>query len=197
MAEYPQVESAASVTQLLFRWSQGDRAALEELAPRVQRELRSLARTYLKRNGAHQTLQPTELINEAWLRLFGSSSPIQWENRAHFFGFAARLMRNALVDHARARRAVKRGGGMEALTLERIVVICPDRTPDILEVSEALDQLAKVYERKAKVIELRYFGGMTSEEIAAALDLSLSTVKRDLRLGEAWLRRFLAGENPV
>jgi RNA polymerase sigma factor (TIGR02999 family) len=191
------VESAASVTQLLFRWSQGDRAALEELAPKVQRELRSLARTYLKRGRRHDTLQPTELINEAWSRLAGPSPKIPWENRAHFFGFAARLMRNALVDHARVRRAVKRGGGLEALTLEHVAVLCPDRTPDILEVSEALDQLAKVDERKAKVIELRYFGGMTNEEIAAALDLSLSTVTRDLRMGAAWLRRFLTAESPV
>jgi RNA polymerase sigma factor (TIGR02999 family) len=190
------VESAASVTQLLARWSQGDRAALAELAPRVQRELHSLARTYLKRRRPQDTLQPTALINEAWLRLLGPSTTVQWQNRAHFFGFAARLMRNALVDHARTRRAVKRGGGLEALTLESIAVLCPDRAPDILEVNEALDQLAKVDERKAKVIELRYFGGMTSEEIAATLDLSSSTVTRDLRLGAAWLRRFLAGENP-
>ena len=102
-------------------------------------------------------------------------------------------MRNAPVDHARARRAAKRGGDLDALTLELIAVICPDRTPDVLEVNEALDQLAKVGEREAKVIELRYFGGMSREEIAAALNLTLATVKRDLRLGEAWLRRFLAG----
>jgi RNA polymerase sigma-70 factor, ECF subfamily len=191
------MESAASVTQLLSRWNQGDRAALEELALRVQGELRSLARTYLKRSRAHQTLQPTALINEAWLRLLGPSTTIQWENRTHFFGIAARLMRIVLVDHARERRVVKRGGGLEALTLEQITVLCPDRTPDILEVNEALDQLARVDKRKAKVIELRYFGGMSREEIAAALDLTLPTVKRDLRLGEAWLRRFLAGESPV
>jgi RNA polymerase sigma factor (TIGR02999 family) len=190
------VESAASVTRLLSRWSQGDRAALEELAPRVQRELHSLARTYLKRGRPHDTLQPTSLINEAWLRLLGPSTTIQWENRAHFFGFAARLMRNALVDHARTRRAAKRGGGLEALTLEDIGVLCPDRNPNILEVNEALDRLAKVDERKAKVIELRYFGGMTAEEIAAALDISLSTTTRDLRLGAAWLRRYLSGEKP-
>jgi RNA polymerase sigma factor (TIGR02999 family) len=128
--------------------------------------------------------------------LLGPSTTIQWENRAHFFGLAARLMRNALVDHARTRRAAKRGGGLEAVTLEDIAALCPDRTPDILEVNEALDQLAKIDERKAKVIELRYFAGMTSEEIASALDLSPSTVTRDLRLGAAWLRRFLAGENP-
>jgi RNA polymerase sigma factor (TIGR02999 family) len=191
------MESAASVTQLLFRWGQGDRVALEELAPRVQRELRSLARAYLKRGRAQQTLQPTALINEAWLRLLGPSTTIQWENRTHFFGIAARLMRIVLVDHARTRRAVKRGGGLEALTLEQITVLCPDSTPNILEVNEALDQLATVDERKAKVIELRYFGGMSREEIAAALGLTLATVKRDLRLGEAWLRRFLARESVV
>jgi RNA polymerase sigma factor (TIGR02999 family) len=191
------VEPAASLTQLLFRWSQGDRVALEELAPQVQRELRSLARTYLKRGVSYQTLQPTALINEAWLRLLGPSTTIQWENRTHFFGIAARLMRIVLVDHARTRRAVKRGGGLEALTLEQITVLCPERTPDILEVNEALDQLAKVDERKAKVIELRYFGGMSREEIAAALGLTLPTVKRDLRMGDAWLRRFLAGESRV
>jgi len=191
------MESAASVTQLLFRWGQGDRVALEELAPRVQRELRSLARAYLKRGRAQQTLQPTILINEAWLRLLGPSTTIQWENRTHFFGIAARLMRIVLVDHARTRRAVKRGGGLEALTLEQITVLCPDSTPNILEVNEALDQLATVDERKAKVIELRYFGGMSREEIAAALGLTLATVKRDLRLGEAWLRRFLARESVV
>jgi RNA polymerase sigma factor (TIGR02999 family) len=187
------MESAASVTQLLFRWGQGDRAALEELAPRVQGELHSLARAYLKRRRRNQTLQPTALINEAWVRLMGQSTTTKWEGRTHFFGIAARLMRIALVDYVRARRAVKRGGGLESPTLEQVTVLCPDRTPDILEVNEALDQLAKVDERKAKVIELRYFGGMSREEIAAALDLTLPTVKRDLRLGEAWLRRFLAG----
>jgi len=187
------VESAATVTQLLFRWSQGDQAALEELAPRVQRELYSLARSHLKRGRPNQTLQPTALINEAWLRLIGRLPNIQWENRSHFFGIAARLMRIVLVDHARARHAVKRGGAVEPLTLDDANLLSPGKAPEILEVNEALDQLAKVDERKAKVIELRYFGGMTREEIAAALGLTLPTVKRDLRLAEAWLRRFLVG----
>ena len=191
------MEREASVTQLLFRWSQGDRAALEELAPQVQQELYSLARTYLRRGRPNQTLQPTALINEAWLRLIGQTPTLQWENRAHFFGIAARLMRIVLVDRARAQHAMKRGGAVEPLTLEHVDRLSPNRTPEILEVNEALDQLAKVDERKAKVIELRYFGGMGREEIAAALNLTLPTVKRDLRLGEAWLRRFLAGESPV
>jgi RNA polymerase sigma-70 factor, ECF subfamily len=191
------MESTATVTQLLFRWSQGDQAALEQLAPIVQQELRSLAKIYLKRGRPHQTLQPTALINEAWLRLIGESAAIRFENRSHFYGIAARLMRIVLVDYARARRAVKRGGGLDALTLEHAALLSPGRAPEILEVNEALDQLAGVDKRKAQVIELRYFGGMSREEIAAALSLTLATVKRDLRLGEAWLRRFLAGESPA
>jgi RNA polymerase sigma-70 factor, ECF subfamily len=191
------MESEATVTRLLFRWSQGDRTALEELAPRVQKELHTLARAYLKRGRPNQSLQPTALINEAWLRLMGQPAAIPWENRSHFYGIAARLMRIVLVDHARTRRAAKRGGALEALTLEHVPLLARDRAPEILEVNEALDQLAKVDERKAQVIELRYFGGMSREEIAAALRLTLPTVKRDLRLGEAWLRRFLAGENPA
>ena len=190
------MESAATVTQLLFRWGQGDRTALEELAPQVQRELRGLARSYLKRGRPNQTLQPTALINEAWLRLIGQTGAIPWENRSHFYGIAARLMRIVLVDHARARRALKRGGAADALTLEQVNAISPGKPAEILEVDEALDQLAKVDARKAQVIELRYFGGMSREEIAEALGLTLPTVKRDLRLGEAWLRRFLAGETP-
>jgi len=190
------MESAATVTQLLSRWGQGDRTALEELAPQVQRELHKLARAYLKRGRPNQTLQPTALINEAWLRLIGRQTGIPWENRSHFYGIAARLMRIVLVDHERAHRAVKRGGEVESLTLEDARALSPHKTPEVLEVNEALDQLAKVDERKAQVIELRYFGGLSREEIAEALSLSLPTVKRDIRLGEAWLRRFLAGENP-
>jgi RNA polymerase sigma factor (TIGR02999 family) len=125
------------------------------------------------------------------MRLIDQSQPIRVETRAHFFGIAAMLMRNVLVDYARASRAAKRGGAARAVTLEETLLISPNRAPDVLEVSEALDELAKVDERKAKVIELRYFGGMDREEIAVALGLTLATVKRDLRLGEAWLRRFL------
>jgi len=189
------MEEASSVTQLLVEWSHGNQAALDELTPQVYRELHQLASTYLRRGRPNHTLQPTALINEACLRLLGESEPIQWENRAHFFGIAARLMRLVLVDYSRSRQAAKRGGAFEAITLEETIAICPNRAPDVLEVSEALDQLTKLDERKAKVIELRYFGGMEREEIAAALGLTLSTVKRDLRLGEAWLRRFLRGED--
>jgi RNA polymerase sigma factor (TIGR02999 family) len=188
------MEGEVPITQLLVGWRQGDHAALEELTPRVYRELQTLARTYLRRGRPNQTLQPTALVNEAWLRLIGQSQLPQWESRAHFFGIAARLMRLVLVDYARMHRAAKREGG-QAVTLQDSILLSPARAPDVLEVNEALDQLAKVDERKAKVIELRYFGGMEREEIAAALDLTVPTVKRDLRLGEAWLRRFLSSES--
>ena len=186
------MEGGAPITQLLVDWRQGDQAALEQLTPRVYRELQTLARSYLRRLGPNQTLQPTALVNEAWLRLIGQSQLPQWESRAHFFGIAARLMRLVLVDYARKHHAAKRESG-QAVTLEDSIALSPARSPDVLAVNEALDELAKFDERKAKVIELRYFGGMEREEIATALGTTVPTVKRDLRLGEAWLRHFLLG----
>jgi len=189
------MEEALSVSRLLIAWGRGEPGALEQLTPRVYRELHKLARAYLHRGRPNQSLQPTALINEAYLRLLDQSPPV-WENRAHFFGIAARLMRIILVDHARTNQAAKRGGGAAAaVTLSDCMAVSPARAPDVLEIDEALDRLATVDERKAKVIELRYFGGMDREEVAAALGLTVPTVKRDLRLGEAWLRRFLAGES--
>ena len=185
---------SASVSQLLIAWGRGEAAALEQLTPRVYRELHKLARAYLRRGRPNQTLQPTALINEAFLRLLDQSQPVEWENRAHFYGIAARLMRMILVDYARAHHAAKRGGAGAPVTLEDCMAVSPSRPPDVLEIDEALDRLAAVDERKAKVIELRYFGGMDREEVAAALGLTVPTVKRDLRLGEAWLRRFLGAE---
>lgn len=188
-----------SITQLLISWGEGNPAALEELTPQVERELHALAKSYLRRGRQNQTLQPTALVNEAWLRLLGQDQRPRLENRAHFFGIAARLMRHVLVDYARAHRAAKRGGGeTNVITLEDAHFLLPGHAPDVVEVHEALDALAKVDERKAKVIELKYFGGLAREEIAAAEGLTLATVKRDLRLGEAWLRRFLvSGKQPV
>ena len=184
-----------SITQLLIDWSHGNPAALNELTPQVYRELRALARSRLRRDPRNPTLQPTALINEVYLRLIDQSQPIQWQGRSHFFGIAARLMRNVLVDYARARRAAKRGGQAVAVTLEETAALSPNHTPDILEVDDALNRLAQVDERKARVIELRYFGGMTCEEVACASDLTVSTVRRDLRLAEAWLRRQLVGKD--
>jgi len=189
------MEEAPSVTQLLHEWGQGNRAALDRLTPQVYRELHAIARSYLSRGRGDQTLQPTALINEAFLRLIDQSQPIQWESREHFFGIAARLMRLVLVDYARARGADKRGGGAVAVALEEARLLAPSRAPDVIEIDEALDKLAEVDERKAKVIELRYFGGLSREEVATALGLTVPTVKRDLRLAEAWLRRYLSGED--
>ena len=189
------MEESPSVSRLLIAWGRGEPAALEQLTPRVYRELHKLARAHLRRGRPNQSLQPTELINEVYLRLLDQSQPVQWENRAHFFGIAARLMRMILVDHARTHQAAKRGGAAAAVTLSDCMAVSPARAPDVLEIDQALDRLAAVDARKAKVIELRYFGGMDREEVAAALGLTVPTVKRDLRLGEAWLRRFLTGES--
>ena len=183
-----------TITRLLIDWGNGDDAALDELTPLVYKELHALARMYLSRGHRSGALQPTELIDELYLRLIDQSVRVRWENRSHFFGIAARLMRLVLVDHARARRAAKRGGGSDPMTLEETVALSPGHAPDVLEVDEAMCRLAEVDERKAKVTELRYFGGMRRDEIAVALGLTLPTVKRDLRLAEAWLRRYLTSQ---
>ncbi len=185
------MQRSASVSELLIAWGRGEPAALEELTPRVYSELHKIARAYLRKFHSSQQLEPTVLINEAYLRLLDQPGPLQCQNRAHFFGIAARLMRLILVDHARGTYAAKRGGGFKTVTLDARISVSPRHAPGVLEINEALDHLATVDERKAKVIELRYFGGMDREEVAAALGLTVSTVKRDLRLGEAWLRRFL------
>jgi RNA polymerase sigma factor (TIGR02999 family) len=186
------MEQGAPITLLLARWSEGNPAALAELTPHVYRELRIIAQSYLGTGRKNHTLQPTALVHEAWLRLAGQARPPQWEDRHHFFGVAARLMRLVLVDSARAHHAAKRGGGVVGVTLEGTDVFCSGHPLDVLEIDQALDRLAEVDERKAKVIELRYFGGLEQEEIARTLGFSLTTVKRDLRLGEAWLGRFLS-----
>jgi RNA polymerase sigma factor (TIGR02999 family) len=183
------------ITSLLNAWSSGDSAALDELTRHVHGELHTLARTYLNRHRRNVTLQPTALINEAYVRLIGGSRPDHWHTRAQFFGIAARLMRNILVDYSRARRAAKRGADFVPVTLDETAVFSPDQhAPDILRVDDALSRLAEVDNRKAKVVELRYFGGMTRDEIASVSGLTLATVKRDLRLAEAWLQSYLTGQ---
>src|SRR5262249_46628980 len=152
-------------------------------------ELQRLARAYLRRDRPNQTLQPTGLINEAYIRLIEQADGIEWESRSHFFGIAARLMRMILVDHARRRGAIKRGSGVAAITLEEGVALLEGTAPDVLEIDQGLNRLAEADPRKSQVIEMRYFGGMSREEIASAIGISVGTVKRDLRLGEAWLKR--------
>jgi RNA polymerase sigma factor (TIGR02999 family) len=187
------MDADRSISQLLSAWGDGDPTALEQLTPKVYQELHKLARAYLRRGQPNHTLQPTALINEAYIRLLDRSQPTPWKSRAHFFGIAARLMRIILVDRARTNHAAKRGGGAGLVTLTDCGAIAAGRQPDMLEIDQALERLAAVDERKAKAIEMRYFGGMDREEVAFALGITVPTVKRDLRLGEAWLRRFLSG----
>lgn len=190
------VEQTA-ITLLLKRWSAGETQALEPLSRAVHDELRRCAGRHLARRTANHTLQPTALINEAWVRLISQEQPPKCEDRAHFFGLASRLMRFVLVDHARARRAVKRGPAAGCIALDAGDIPIPNRVTDILEVNEALDRLSAHDDRKARIIDMRYFGGMAREEIAVAMGLTLATVKRDLRLGEAWLSRFMSHPEAV
>ena len=163
------------ITPLLLRWSQGDSAALSQLLPVVYAELRQLAQSYLRRERSDHTLQPTALINEAYLRLIKQDFP-DWQSRRHFFGVAAQLMRQILVEHARARAAGKRGGGGQKFSLD-----------------DALVALAQFDERKVRIIELRYFAGFSLEETAEALELSVTTIGHEMRIARAWLRREMEG----
>ncbi len=177
------------VTRLLVDWRSGNAAALEALTPLVYKELRRIAARNIRREHASNTLQPTELINEAYLRMIDQSLPA-FETRSHFFAVAARIMRQILVDFARRRHSNKRKG--EKVELDDNAAIAREATEDVLSVHEALEQLALHDARKAQVVELRYFGGLSREEIAEALGVSLGTVKRDQALGEAFLGKILS-----
>jgi RNA polymerase sigma-70 factor (ECF subfamily) len=177
------------VTQLLLAWGKGDPAALEELTPVVYDELRRLARHYMSNERVGHTLQATALVNEAYMRLVDIHK-VQWQNRAHFFAMSARLMRRILVDCARSRKYQKRGAGAQKVSLdERLMVVEPGR--DLVALDDALEELAKVDERKSKVVEMRFFGGLSVEETAEALSVSVDTVMRDWKLAKAWLLREL------
>src|SRR5262249_18811032 len=168
------------VTQLLLAWSQGDRAALERLVPLVYDELRRLAKHYMRRERTGHTLQTTALIHEAYLRLVDANR-VRWQNRAHFFGIAARLMRQILVDFAREQQYQKRGGGAHPVSLDEAPVIRPERSEDLVALDEALSALAEIDARKSQVVELRFFGGLSVGEMAEALQVSPETVRRDWR----------------
>ena len=185
-----------AVTEWLIAWSHGDAAALDQLIPLVHEELRQLAKRYMRRErGQHsaRTLQTTALVNEAYLRLIDAQR-VQWQNRAHFFAIAARLMRQILVDYARAQHYAKRGGGMQPISLDEAPPLAAARAPDLVVLDDALNALASVDERKSRVIELRFFGGLSVEETAEVLKVSPDTVMRDWRLAKAWLLRELSGE---
>lgn len=182
------------VTQLLCDWRSGDRTALEKLIPLVQPELQRLAHAYMSRERPGHTLQTTALLDDAYLHLADKTHP-QWQNRAHFFAVAAQLMRRIMVDHARQRQALKRGGGAIRVTLDEAAAVTQTRADELLALDEAMEQLATFDRRKAEVVEMRYFGGLTMEEIAEVLKVHVNTVTRDWTAARAWLLAALSGEN--
>ena len=176
-----------SISQLLLEVSQGNREAEAALMTQVYGELRRLARKYMRAERANHTLQPTALVNEAYLRLMGQQGAT-WQDRAHFFAAAAQLMRHILVDHARARKAEKRGGEQQQVTLTDAIASAESKTVEVLALHEALENLGRLDPRQARVVELHFFGGLTFEEIAYILDSSERTVKRDWTMARAWLK---------
>lgn len=183
------------VTGLLIAWKNGSADALDSLIPIVYTELRKLARRQLKGERSEHSLQPTALTHEAFLRLFGTQH-VDWQNRAHFFAVASQLMRRVLVEHARKRRAVKRGGEPERVVLDDNNTPADGYDVDVVALNEALNQLEALDSRQSRIVELRYFGGLSVEETAEVLELSPATVKRDWRVAKLWLRRALDNESP-
>ena len=183
--------SADSPTDLLRAWGNGERAALDRLVPLVHHELHQLARRYLRDERHGHTLQPTALVNEAYLRLI-ELNRMQWQDRVHFFAMAARTMRRILVDHARARDNEKRGGDVPKVSLELAMEVSREPQRHVVELDDALARLETIHPRKAQVVELRFFSGLSLEETAAALHVSVDTIKRDWRFAKLWLLRDLA-----
>jgi RNA polymerase sigma factor (TIGR02999 family) len=186
------VESSSDVTEILLAWNRGESGALDRLLPAVQRELHRVARGYMGRERPDHTLQATALVNEAYLKLVDQTR-VTWQNRAHFIGVAARLMRRILVDHARRRAARKRGGQDLRLTLAGEIAAPDEKTVDLVALDAALEKLEALEPRQARVVELRFFGGLTREETAEALDVAAVTVKRDWIAARAFLFRELKG----
>ena len=179
-------------TELLLAWNRGDARAFDQLVPLVHAELRRLARRYMARERPDHTLQASALVNEAYLRLIDLKQ-MQWQNRAHFFAMSARVMRRILVDFARAKRNAKRGGDAPKVTLDEALLPAKEASHDLVALDDALQALAAVHPRKSDVVELRYFGGLSLEEAAEALHVSIDTVKRDWRFAKLWLLRELGG----
>jgi len=178
--------SQQRVTELLMQWSSGDDAALAELTPLVYEELRRVAHHLLGAQRANHTLQTTALVNEAYLRLADQTNP-RWQNRAHFFAVAARAMRQILVSYARGQQAQKRGGGALKVNLDDAALVSPGESKEIIELHEALEQLSALDSRKAQIVELKYFGGLSYDEIAEVLKISRITVRRDWEFAKVWL----------
>ena len=179
------------ITRLLVDWEKGDQAAMEKLMPLVYSELRRLATNYLRRERAGHTLQPTALVNEAYLKLVDQRNA-RWQNRAHFFGIAAQLMRRILVDHARQRQAVKRGGqDQQRLSITSAETVIKQPQIDLLALNEAMNELAQLDPQQSRIVELKFFGGLSIEEIAEVLSIGHATVERDWKMARAWLRKQL------
>ena len=189
MAAIPQ-----EITQLLLSWSKGDKAALDQLVPLVYPELRRLAQRYMRRENSAHTLQTSALINEAYLRIVDQQE-VEWQDRAHFFAVAAQVMRHILIDHARRHRYAKRGAGARHVPLDETAIISQERATEFLALDDALTRLATIDARKSQIVELRFFGGLTVEEIAEVMKLSPITIKREWRSAKAWLHSEIAGSD--
>jgi len=188
-------EIPQDVTGLLRAWGNGDQAALERLIPLVDAELHRIAKRYLEKEHPGSPLQTSSLVNEAYVRLIDANR-VSWHDRAHFYAVCARVMRRILVDRARARRTAKRGGGLQQVPLEEGMAAAPGLTSDLAAIDEALESLSEVSPRKGRVVELRFFGGLTIEETAEVLGISQDSVQRDWRLAKMWLLRELSREQP-
>ncbi len=187
--------SSQQLTQMLIQLSEGNAQMVDDILPLIYDELRRLAGNYLRRERSDHTLQPTALVHEAYIKLIDQTQ-VKWQNRAHFFGIAANIMRRILVDYARQHRADKRGGAAEKLPLEEeILIVSEGKSAELLALDEALENLAKIDEQKSKIVELRYFGGLSVEETAEVLGVSEVTVKRHWRMAKAWLYGQLSQEN--
>jgi RNA polymerase sigma factor (TIGR02999 family) len=182
MSAYPE-----EITQLLLSWSKGDEAALDRLIPIVYPELRRLARRYMAHQSPEHTLQTSALINEAYLRLVDQQA-VEWQDRSHFFAAAAQMMRHILIDHARGHRYAKRGAGAQHVPLDDVAIVSQERAADLIALDDALTSLAEFDQRKAQIVELRFFGGLTVEETAEFMKLSPITIKREWRSAKAWLQ---------
>lgn len=180
------------ITQLLDKWSSGNQSALDELYPLVYDELHCLASRYMSRERKGHTLQTTALINEAYVRLVDQRN-VHWANRSHFFAISAQIMRRILIDHARSHAYAKRGGGQQKVSLDETATLQVARAAALISLDDALQSLAKIDQRRSQVVELRYFGGLSNEEIAQALGISPNTVTRDWNMARAWLYQQLAG----
>ena len=185
------MQASEGITQLLVDWEKGDQRALDKLMPLVYSELRRLASNYLRRERAEHTLQPTALVNEAYLKLVDQRNA-KWQNRAHFFGISAQLMRRILVDHARHHEAVKRGGSQQQrISITSVEKFAQEPEVDLLALNEALDELGRMDPQQSRIVEMKFFGGLSIEEIGEVLGIGHATVERDWKLARAWLRRQL------